>query len=312
MQLNEYMIHMCIRLSSRVEFLRTAGFDNICVSRSRLQDYSLSETGSKTVFDNRKHPRVTGRSRSMEISFATLGGQEDKADGDLYLYVKSGMKQQKEKAISSKLTLRFVQEIKNIRASLSKQRGIKEEGAVNQRTGRLRERYPSVSKLYTIELKVDENKTVNDIIYERSKQDKEPGVYFIRCSQRWLTEELIWEIYGILRELECTFRCLKTDPDIRPIHHQKDKNTEAHIFTGIVACQIVHAIRRTMKQKDIHHSWKRIRDNMSSQTRVTTRIKRENNDILILRNATPPNQEQAKLYSALKFKQTNPNMRKKP
>jgi transposase len=289
-----------IATEENLEYLRDKGFDYICVSRSGLQNYSLAETGCKTIFDNRKHP--------IEISIATPEGKED---GDLYLYVKSDMKQQKEQSMNSKLTKRFVQELENIRSSLSKKRGIKEEGAVNQRIGRLRQKYPSVSKLYTIELTVDENKIVTDIIYEQSKPDKEAGVYFIRCSQKQLTEELIWEIYNILREIESTFRCLKTDLDIRPIHHQKDKNTEAHIFVGIVAYQLVHAIRSAIKQEGINLSWRRIRNIMSSQTMVTARMKLENKDSLILRNATRPNMEQAKIYSALKFKQTNPKMRKK-
>jgi hypothetical protein len=50
---------------------------------------------------------------------------------------------------------------------------------------------------------------------------------------------------------------------------------------------------------------------MSSQTAVTTRMKLENKDSLVLRNMTRPNQEQAKIYSVLKFKQTNQKMRKK-
>jgi len=289
-----------IATEENLEYLRDSGFDYICVSRSDLQDYSLSESGCKTVLDNRKHP--------IEISIAT---PEGKADGDLYLYVKSDLKRQKEESMNSKLTKRFVQELENIRSSLSKKRGVKAEGAVNQRIGRLRQKYPSISKLYTIELKVDESKTVNDIIYEQSKSGKEAGVYFIRSSQKQLTEELIWEIYNILREIESTFRCLKTDLDIRPIHHQKDKNTEAHIFVGIVAYQLVHAIRHAIKEKGINHSWRRIRNIMSSQTMVTARMKLENRDSLILRNTTRPNMEQSKIYSALKFKQTNPKMRKK-
>jgi hypothetical protein len=51
---------------------------------------------------------------------------------------------------------------------------------------------------------------------------------------------------------------------------------------------------------------------MSSQTMVTARMKLENKDSLILRNSTPPNMEQTKIYRALKFKQTNPKMKKKP
>jgi hypothetical protein len=260
-----------------------------------------------------------------------------KDDGDLYLYVKSHQKQQKEVSMSNKLTGRFLEGLENtcaaqsasIKASLSKKRGIKHQGAVNQRIGRLKQKYPSISKLYDIELKVDKNKTVVDIVYEQSKSGAEEGVYFIRCSGNQLTEDLIWEIYNILRELESTFRCLlvlrtkhavKTDLDIRPIHHTctadevrsiKDENTEAHIFLGIVAYQLAHAIRSALKQKGIKHCWSRIRNIMSSQTIVTTRMKLENKDNLILRNVARPNAEQAKIYSALKFKQTNPKMKKK-
>ena len=242
------------------------------------------------------------------MSLAEAGNKDG---DDLYLYVKSGQKQQKEQSIAGKLTKCFVEETENIKSSISRKRGIREEGKVNQRTGRLRQKYPSISKLYKIELKVDENKTAVDILYEQTKVGKEEGVYFIRCSKKRLTEELIWEIYNILREIESTFRCLKTDLDIRPIHHQKDENTQAHIFVGIVAYQLVHAIRRALKQKGLSHSWRKIRNIMSSQTVVTTRMKLENKDNLVLRHVTRPNQEQSKIYSVLTFKQTNPKMRKK-
>ena len=104
---------------------------------------------------------------------------------------------------------------------------------------------------------------------------------------------------------------MKTDMDIRPIYHKKDINTEAHIFVGIVAYQLVHAIRCATKQADINHGWNRIRNIMSSQTIVTARMKLENKDSLILRNITSANMEQSNIYRALKFKQTNPKMRKK-
>jgi hypothetical protein len=84
-----------------------------------------------------------------------------------------------------------------------------------------------------------------------------------------------------------------------------------HIFTGIIVYQLVNAIRQGLKKEKINHSWPRIRNIMSSQTIVTTRMKLENGDSLILRNMTRPNQEQARLYSALNFKQSNPQMRKK-
>ena len=79
----------------------------------------------------------------------------------------------------------------------------------------------------------------------------------------------------------------------------------------MVACQLVHAIRCALKKEGIHHCWRRIRNMMSSQMLVTARMKLENKDSLILRNATRPDMEQSKIFSALKFKQSNPKMRKK-
>jgi transposase len=289
-----------IATDENLKTLREKKFDYICVSRSNLKNYSLPEKGFKMVFDKRNHP--------IELSIVESTGKDD---GDLYLYVKSHQKQQKESSMSSKLTKRFVQGLENIKSALSKKRGTKKEGAVNQRIGRLKQKNPSISKLYNIELKVDGNKTVTDIIYEQTKSAAEEGVYFIRCSGNQLTEELIWEIYNILREVESTFRCLKTDLEIRPIHHIKDENTEAHIFLGIVAYQLVHSIRSALKQKGITHCWKRICNIMSSQAIVTTRMKLENKDSLVLRHVTHANMEQKKIYSALKFKQTNQKMRKK-
>ncbi|MDR0575392.1 MAG: hypothetical protein LBG96_15480, partial [Tannerella sp.] len=57
--------------------------------------------------------------------------------------------------MSDKLTTRFEQEPENIKSSLSKKRGVKEESAVNRRIGRLQQKYPSISKLYAIALKAE-------------------------------------------------------------------------------------------------------------------------------------------------------------
>ena len=289
-----------IATEENLKQLREKQFDYICVSRSSLSEYSIVGSSPVTVMDNRKNP--------IEIQVVK---SNKKDDSDLYLYVKSEMKQKKEHSMSDKLTGRFLEDLENIKSSLSKKRGVKQEDKVNRRIGRLLQKYPSVSKGYKIELQSDENKVVTDIVCEKTGEDKNFGVYFIRCSQNRLTEELIWEIYNTLREIECTFRCLKTELDIRPVYHRKDISTEAHIFVGIVAYQLVHAIRQGLKKEKINHSWTRIRNIMSAQSIVTTRMKLENGDSLILRNPTRPNQEQSMIYRTLNFKHSNHKMRKK-
>jgi transposase len=206
----------------------------------------------------------------------------------------------------------FIQDLENIKSSLSKKRGVKEESRVNRRIGRLIEKYPKVSQCYKIELQTDEKKIVTDISWIRKKEPEAFGVYFICCSQKELTEKLIWNIYNTFRDIESTFRCLKTDLDIRPIYHQKDINTQAHIFAGIVAFQLVNAIRQSLKEKGNNHDWRHIRNIKVSQTMITTRMKLAGGDSLFIRQPSRANRFAAEIYNALGFNQSAKSMRKKP
>ncbi len=73
------------------------------------------------------------------------------------------------------------------------------------------------------------------------------GVYFIRTNLEGMIDKNIWNIYNTIREVESTFGCLKTDLRIRPIFHQKDKYSTAHIHLGLMAYQIVAVIRHRLK-----------------------------------------------------------------
>jgi hypothetical protein len=50
-----------------------------------------------------------------------------------------------------------------------------------------------------------------------------------------MSEELLWGVYSIIREIEYSFRMLKTDPDLRPVYHKKDESTMAHLHLGLLA-----------------------------------------------------------------------------
>ena len=49
-------------------------------------------------------------------------------------------------------------------------------------------------------------------------------------------------------------RCLKTDLYLRPVYHQKDESTMAHLHLGILAYWLVNTVRYQLKAKGITHS----------------------------------------------------------
>jgi len=107
----------------------------------------------------------------------------------------------------------------------------------------------SVHQHYEIEVS-SEGATVQGISWHR-KASSEPqsGLYFIRTNCDIKDEILIWDIYNTIREVESTFRCLKTDLSLRPIYHQEDPYVEAHLYLGLLAYQVVAPIRHILKEK---------------------------------------------------------------
>jgi len=65
-----------------------------------------------------------------------------------------------------------------------------------------------------------------------------------------MNKELTWLIYNIIREIECAFRTLKTDLDLRPIFHKKDGSTMAHLHLGLLAYWVVNTVRYQLKKTE--------------------------------------------------------------
>ena len=58
---------------------------------------------------------------------------------------------------------------------------------------------------------------------------------FLRTSMNMVDEVVVWNVYNTIREVESTFRTLKTDLDLRPIYHKSDEATLAHLNLGLLA-----------------------------------------------------------------------------
>jgi len=146
---------------------------------------------------------------------------------------------------------------------------------INQRVGRALQKYPSVSRYYKVEVKNDEKSIFTGLKWNKDSVDHQQkienlGVYFIRTNLHYKKEEAIWEIYNIIREIDSTFRALKTDLDLRPIYHKNDDATLAHLHLSLLAYWVTNTIRYQLKQKVVTHSWQEIIRIGNTQKLVTT------------------------------------------
>ncbi len=280
-----------IAVDDNLKILKGLKYDYVCVSRSTPVDYTKQSENATQLKDNRGH--------KIEVTKIW-----DKEKEETFLQIKSEQKQLKESAMDEKITQRFEESLKYLKEGLTIPRRLKKIVPVHEKIGRLKDRNSKVAKLYKITYKEDNEKgVVTDIAWERQQEKrKHKGEYFLRYSKEVLSDEQIWDMYNLTREVESCFRFLKTDLNIRPIHHQEDKYIESHIWLGIVAYQIGRFIRLKLKEHGINYSWKTIVEKMISEQVSIISIDTKEQGKIYTKLITRPSVDQQAIYNALGFK----------
>ena len=275
--------------------IKEKGYNYLCVSRTRLTDYEISEDcQSVKVLDTRK----------QEI---TLRQVKHEADGDYYLEINSPAKAVKESSMNRQWRERFEQELTKAREALGRKGGKKNYEKVIERVGRAIQKYPSIAKYYVIDYLRDEKnpKNMADIqwrIAVPENVDRQSGIYFLRTNVERLDEKSTWDYYNLIREIECTNRQLKTDLNLRPIYHKKDDCSDAHLFLGLLSYWIVNAIRYKLKQTGENCFWTEIVRRMSTQKAITTEGVNALGEKVSLRLCSEPSKAAEDIYERLKYR----------
>lgn len=265
-------------------------YDYICVSRTVPKEYMRLAQSATELRDN--------KGNKIKVS------KVEDSSGDTLLHVESEQKGKKEEAMDMKLTQRFEERLNYLKDGLDYPRRLKKIVPVHEHVGRLKDQFSKVAKYYEIAYTEDAKKgIITDITWKRKKEKEKPkGHYFLRYSKKSLGEKEIWDAYNLTREVEASFRCLKTDLNVRPVHHQKDQYIETHIWLGVVAYQVVTYITTRLREQGINYSWKTIVEKMKAQCLSLNSIDAKGNRKVYLKMCTRPGPDVKKIYDALHFK----------
>ena len=285
-----------IATEANLQMVKAKGYHYLCVSRSRLKDYQ-AVTGKLTVL------METKSKRQVRLKAVTSTDQTD-----YYMEVASEDKWQTANGMRAQFEQRFEEDLRKIAESLGRKGGVKKTDKVHQRIGRARERYPSIQYYYDIEVTTSADKVVatsmqwqkNEARY--AQKEASLGIYFLRTSLLLEDEVTIWNIYNTIREIESTFRTLKTDLDLRPVYHKTDEGTLAHLHLGILAYWLVNTIRCKMKAHGINNHWPEIVRIGNTQKIITTHGTNRAGFLIGVRKCSDPPDELKKLQSILRIK----------
>ena len=175
---------------------------------------------------------------------------------------------------------------------------------VSERIGRIKERYPSISKHYEINLELDnEQKKVVNIVWDkkvsREVRSALVGCYVIETDRKDLEGREIWELYTTLTCIESAFKALKTNLGIRPVRHQLSQRCSAHLFISVLAYHLLNSIEYQLKEKEDHRCWTTIKAELSTHHRTTVILTGEDDEIYHIRVSGTPESTHRNIYELL-------------
>jgi transposase len=278
-----------IASEENLEWLTLNHFNYLVVSRERKRDIDMKKTS--------KIESAGGHQIHLQRK---LG----KHKGEVKLACWSEQRAMKDKSINTSFQKKYELELNKINEGLHKPRTTKKHGPVNQRIGRLKEKYKRISSHYQISLTTDESTgLVTELTWDYQPQpaskQTHPGVYQLRTTLTDWDDETLWRTYTMLTDLESVFRSLKSELGLRPVYHHKEDRCDGHLFITVLAYQAVQVIRRKLKESGTNESWTTLREKLNQQCRITATFKQRDGKTLHIRQANRPEEKLGEIYKKL-------------
>jgi len=169
---------------------------------------------------------------------------------ETFVLCRSEGRKDKEMAILNRFVARLEAGLNNLKEQAEQGR-LRDRQKADRRIGRLLERNSRAASLFEVivtEIGAGKDKRLavdvkrNDERYQWALQSG--GSYILRTNWKEDDPKTIWKRYIQLTEVEDAFRTEKHDLGMRPIYHQKQDRTQAHILV----CFLSLAMWRTLQQ----------------------------------------------------------------
>jgi len=220
-------------------------------------------------------------------------------DGECFVLCTSSQRVAKDRAIREKQELRFLADVEKLRQRIAKGRLVREV-AIGEAIGRLKERYPRVSRYHALSYDAAGRQLLHEPDEaKKAKAELLDGGYLLRTDREDLSGPEAWLLYITLTRAESAFRAMKSPLAERPIFHQLERRVEAHIFLCVLAYHLLVAIEKRFLDAGIHTSWATLREELTTHQVVTVLLPASNGDVLKIRKGSTPEPRHKAIYATL-------------
>jgi transposase len=168
---------------------------------------------------------------------------------EIFVLCRSLGRREKEKAILNRFVKRLGDKLTKL-AERAEQGKVRDKQRVERQIGRLLERNSRAASLFTVT--VTEKDTHLSIDIKRNEERYEwavetGGSYLLRTNWGETDPKVLWSTYIQLTQVEDAFRTTKHDLGMRPIFHQKQDRTQAHILVCFLSLVLWRTLQQWMK-----------------------------------------------------------------
>jgi len=212
-------------------------------------------------------------------------------------------KAHKEDAIVSKKDSRYLSDVEGLSKSIQKGK-IKNIDKIEAKLINHNKKHKTVAEKYNAAIiKNEDGKALRiEVTPKFSEPNPLSGCYVIETTHTELDAVEIWKLYMTQTHVESSFRAMKSELGMRPIFHQNDDRTSAHLFITVLAYHILSVIERRLAKLNDRRQWQTIREVLSTHTRISVVMKDSDGNIYHHRASAKPEDVHLDIYKKLGVK----------
>jgi transposase len=209
---------------------------------------------------------------------------------EIFVLCRSRGRKEKENAILERFVTRLGDKLAKL-AERAEQGKIRDKQKVERQIGRLLERNSRAASLFAVTVtekdqRISIHVQKNEERYRRALDTG--GSYILRTNWREADPKILWNTYIQLTEVEDSFRTIKHDLGMRPIFHQKQDRTQAHILVCFLSLALWRTLQQWMKASGLGTAPRKLIEEMREIKSLDVLMPTRDKTIRLRVVATPP------------------------
>jgi transposase len=180
----------------------------------------------------------------VEVKLVPAPGGEE-----TYILCRSTARKEKEQAIRSRFSVRMEKALTALEKRVAAGQ-LRDRSKIERQLGAIQARHPQVADLYQLRVIEQDARVVVEWQVRperRTWQQVREGAYLLRTNLPSSDPEQLWKSYIQLTEAEAAFRALKSELNVRPIFHQLEHRTKAHVLVAFLGYALWVTLKHLLK-----------------------------------------------------------------